>query len=123
MGALEACRRCGIVRILTSGGAADAISGAALIRRLVQKAEGLLIAAGGGVSEDNVARLVQETGVQEVHGSLRASLPSAMVSRPAHPIYMGAEKINTPEVEFTHKVTSGARVVALVAELKRTAEI
>jgi len=61
-----------IDRVLTSGGAPTAPEGAARISRLVIQSERRIeILAGGGVNPDNVARLVHETGVREVHFSVK----------------------------------------------------
>ena len=68
----------GVDRILTSGGAADAIAGAATIRRMVDlvQARGYAgrtaVVPGGGISVANVAGLVQLTNVRMVHASLRS---------------------------------------------------
>lgn len=116
--ALEACRRCGVARILTSGGAPTAPEGAQALRRLVDAAAGrLLVAAGGGLTESNAAALVAATGVPEVHGSLRGVRASEMRHRPAPPIFMGGEKVNTPEVEFELKAVQQERVAAVVRAL------
>src|SRR5207245_568749 len=54
----------------SSGGTATAIEGAATLARMVQQAHGRLsVMAGSGVAPGNVARLIAETGVTEVHGS------------------------------------------------------
>ncbi|HEV8265459.1 MAG TPA: copper homeostasis protein CutC [Gemmatimonadales bacterium] len=64
----------GVDRVLTSGGAPTAAEGAERIGRLVmQAARRIEILAGGGIDGDNVARLVHDTGVHEVH--LSASDP------------------------------------------------
>ncbi|TFD81028.1 copper homeostasis protein CutC [Cryobacterium sp. Sr8] len=64
----------GVVRILTSGGAATAPEGAPVLRELVAREPGgPVILAGGSVRVANVARLVADTGVTEVH--LRAQVP------------------------------------------------
>jgi len=58
--------------VLTSGGAPTAPEGAEQIRRLVAQANGRIgIMPGGGINPNNVARLVQETGVREVHFSVQ----------------------------------------------------
>ncbi|MBL8977256.1 MAG: copper homeostasis protein CutC [Gemmatimonadetes bacterium] len=58
----------GIGRVLTSGGAPTALAGADTLRRLVQRfGATVTILAGGGVRADHVARLVQLTGVREIH--------------------------------------------------------
>ena len=70
--ALERLIALGVDRVLTSGSARTAPEGAEQIRRLVVQAKGRIeILAGGGIDPDNVARLVRETGVGEVHFSVR----------------------------------------------------
>jgi len=71
-GDLEEAIRLGFSRILTSGGAPTAPEGAAHIARLVQRAQGrITILPGGGIDATNVAALVRETGVNEVHFSVK----------------------------------------------------
>jgi copper homeostasis protein len=70
--ALERLIHLGVDRVLTSGGARTAPEGAAQIRRLVVQANGRIqILAGGGINPDNVARLVHDTDVREVHFSVK----------------------------------------------------
>lgn len=70
--ALERLIALGVERVLTSGGAKTAPEGAPRIRQLVTQARGrIAILPGGGIDPTNVARLVQETGVQEVHFSAK----------------------------------------------------
>jgi copper homeostasis protein len=70
--ALERLIRLGVDRVLTSGGAPTAPEGIERIRQLVTQAAGRIeILAGGGIHGENVARLVRETGVREVHFSVR----------------------------------------------------
>jgi copper homeostasis protein len=60
----------GYDKILSSGGALTAAEGAPVLASMVAEAgERLSIIAGSGVTPGNVARLVAETGVREVHGS------------------------------------------------------
>jgi copper homeostasis protein len=69
--ALERLINLGIERVLTSGGASTAPEGAEQIRRLVVQAKGRIeILPGGGITPANVAQLVRETGVREVHFSV-----------------------------------------------------
>lgn len=64
----------GVSRVLTSGGAPTAAAGAAMLRSLVELAgDRITVLAGGSVRGSNVAPLVAETGVPEVH--LRAASP------------------------------------------------
>ena len=70
--ALERLIELGVERVLTSGGAPTAPEGADEIRRLVVQAKGRIgILPGGGINPTNVARLVQQTGVREVHFSVK----------------------------------------------------
>ena len=74
--ALEAIIRCGCHRLLTSGCQPNAEAGIPTIRALVQQARGrILIMAGAGVTPGNARRIVQETGVPEIHGSCKHTLP------------------------------------------------
>lgn len=66
--ALDVLVEAGVDRVLTSGGAAKAVSGAPVIRTLVERAAGRIgILAGGGINHRNVAQVVSRTGVREVH--------------------------------------------------------
>ena len=61
----------GVDRVLTSGGARTAPEGAKQIAHYVQQARGrITILPGGGIDASNVAQLVRETGVTEVHFSV-----------------------------------------------------
>jgi copper homeostasis protein len=66
----------GYDKILSSGGARTAVEGATTLAAMVAAAgDRLSIIAGSGVTPANVARLVAETGVREVHGSASAPGP------------------------------------------------
>jgi len=68
--ALETLIALGVTRVLTSGQARAASQGAATIAKLVRLAAGRIgILAAGGINGDNVAALVQTSGVREVHFS------------------------------------------------------
>ena len=74
--ALETLRALGIQRVLTSGGAATAEEGIAVLRQLVTQAgESLTILPGGGVNRRNARRIIKETGATEIHGSCSEALP------------------------------------------------
>lgn len=71
-GDLEEAIRLGFDRVLTSGGANTAPEGAMQIARYVRQAKGrITILPGGGIDASNVAQLVRETGVSEVHFSVK----------------------------------------------------
>jgi copper homeostasis protein len=68
--ALETLVDAGCARVLTSGLAADALTGAPLIARLVEQAAGrIVVMAGGGVRSGNIRQLMEATGAQEFHSS------------------------------------------------------
>ena len=65
---LDVLMELGVARVLTSGGAATALDGAASLRRLVDRSAGRIeILAGGKVRGPNVAAVVERSGVQQVH--------------------------------------------------------
>ena len=116
---MAACARAGISRLLCSGGAADALRGVPTLRKMVEaaRAAGLIVAAGGGVTEANAREIAEATSCHELHGSFRAVLGSAMRYRPPEPLPMGAEKTNGPETEFERRETDATRVEAVRAVL------
>jgi len=68
--ALEQIIGLGCDRILTSGQAATAEAGSALLRELREKAAGrIILLAGGGVTPANAAGILQATGCTEIHAS------------------------------------------------------
>jgi copper homeostasis protein len=70
--ALEDCVEAGFDRILTSGRQPNAELGSNLLKQLVEQAGSRIsIMAGAGVTEKNVAQLVKQTGVKEVHFSAK----------------------------------------------------
>ena len=81
-------------RVLTSGGAATAISGTSMIARCVNKVSlrgaPLVVMAGCGVSKDNVLDIVQSTGVCEVHGSFQEPRPTKMSSENPNVVFSNA---------------------------------
>jgi copper homeostasis protein len=71
--------RTGANRVLTSGGEQNVEDGLPAIANLVRVAGSrIAIMAGGGVRESNVHRIIEETGVREIHASVRVQLPSPM---------------------------------------------
>jgi len=82
--ALEDVMALGCARVLTSGGQASAMEGAALIRDLVVQAAGrIAIIPGAGVNAGNLAALAAATGAREFHASAKHRIPSGMRHRPA----------------------------------------
>jgi copper homeostasis protein len=72
--ALETAVRLGFERVLTSGAAGTALSGARTIAKLVAQAgRRIAVMAGGGINPDILAVVVAESGVREVHASCRGA--------------------------------------------------
>lgn len=70
--ALEEIIALGCHRLLTSGQAAKAADGTALIRELQEQAQGrIILMPGSGVTPDNAQRILAETGCREIHSSAR----------------------------------------------------
>jgi len=83
--ALEDVITLGIKRVLTSGGQPDVPAGISVIAGLVKQSAGRAsIMPGGGVTEENVAQIVQATGVREIHLSARHTIRSPMQFRNPH---------------------------------------
>ena len=80
--ALEALIELGVDRVLTSGGAATALEGAPVLARLVQQARGeITILAGGSITASNVAEVVRQSRVREVHVRAARRKESGMTHR------------------------------------------
>lgn len=79
--ALEQIIALGCHRLLTSGQAATAEAGTALLQQLVQQAgERLIILPGAGVNVQNARAILDATGAREIHGSLRSLQGGRMVT-------------------------------------------
>lgn len=79
--ALEQIIALGCHRLLTSGQAATAEAGTALLLQLVQQAgERLIILPGAGVNAQNARAILDATGAREIHGSLRSLQGGRMVT-------------------------------------------
>ncbi len=103
----------GVTRVLTSGQSPSALSGAALIRRLVTQAGDLIqILPGAGVTPANVVELVRQTGATQVHASCSGwVVDNSTQARPA--LRFGAAASPTDGV----RVLDGSCVAALRAAI------
>ena len=82
----------GADRVLTSGGEQKVEDGIPTVARLLQAAnQRIAVMVGAGITESNVHRIVTETGVREIHASLRARVPSPTQYR-NQKISMGSSK-------------------------------
>jgi copper homeostasis protein len=105
--ALDTLIELGIDRVLTSGQAPTALEGTRTLARLVTRAAGRIrILAGGGLTEENVARVVASSGVAEVHVRATALLESPASYRPRH---LSLLKQPLPN-EFDRAVTDPERI-------------
>jgi copper homeostasis protein len=116
-GALDAVIDSGAARILTSGGEASAERALGAISHLVSAARNrVAIVVCGGVREHNAKRIVEATGVHEVHvghSGVEVPVASAMGYR-NEKLSMGTE----PGREYEHFVVSEDRVRNLVQALQ-----
>jgi len=75
LAALEQAIELGFKRILTSGGAGRAIEALPLLAQLQAQAAGrIVIMPGSGIDASNVAQIIADTKVQEVHASCREAV-------------------------------------------------
>jgi copper homeostasis protein len=116
--ALEDLIGLGVDRVLTSGQEATCLEGQDLIAELHRQAAGrIIILPGGGLTPRNIKRVVDATGVTEVHLSARATVQSAMLFR-NHRCFMGGA-LRPPE--FNWKATDETSVRAVVDALRASA--
>lgn len=105
--ALEAIVALGCERVLSSGGAPDALAGAQALRAMVQQAgERIVVMPGAGIAADNIARLRQLTGAREFHASAKRALPSAMRHAPAAALGMEAGESRSDQAQVQRLVAA-----------------
>ena len=107
--AVEDILALGCDRILTSGQAAAAMEGAALIGELQTEFPTITFIAAGGVSPENVAEILERTRVREVHASAKAGIGSSMKFR-KDGVNMGKADVD----EYSRMTTSEEIVRKLV---------
>jgi copper homeostasis protein len=113
--ALEALIALGVDRVLTSGQEITAFEGMDLIASLVQEAaDRIVVMPGGGIHERNIQKIVERTGVKEVHAGAPVTVPSTMEYRNPN-CFMGGE-LRPPE--FVLEVTDPGRIRAMLASLR-----
>ena len=81
--ALEDVCKTGANRILTSGGGQSACEGIPAIASLVRAANSRVsIMACGGIRANNAARIVEQTGVREIHSEVSRPVPDVLSQNP-----------------------------------------
>lgn len=105
----------GCDRILTSGQRSSAELGIPLLQKLQEQANGrIILLAGCGVNERNIAKIAEETGIREFHFSAREEVESRMEYRNCDVSMGGTVHIN----EYTRLVTTEARVKSIIAAVE-----
>ncbi len=114
--ALEQLIQLGVTRILTSGRAPTALAGADQIRRTAEQADGRIeMLAGGGINLENLAQVIQQSGVDQVHLYLTETRIDSSTS--ANPAISFAAHPPTSEREYR---AVDKEMVARAAEVCRS---
>ena len=72
----------GCTRILTSGLASNVKRGAKLIKLFQEKyGQHIEILAGAGITSDNIEKILEKTGVKQVHGTFKKYMKDSTTSR------------------------------------------
>lgn len=109
--ALETAIQLGFTRVLTSGGAPDAVSGSAVIRSLVGQAAGRIeIMAGAGLRPDNVAAFVRGTRVPALHSSCSTAVGYTATETAKRASALG---FIPPQLNATDPMTIAAMIASL----------
>ncbi|MDB6102659.1 MAG: CutC family protein [Gammaproteobacteria bacterium] len=109
--ALETAIQLGFTRVLTSGGAPDAVSGSAVIRSLVGQAAGRIeIMAGAGLRPDNVVTFVRSTRVPAVHSSCSTAVGYTATETTQRASALG---FIPPQLNATDPMTIAAMIASL----------
>lgn len=109
--ALEDLISLGIDRVLTSGQEDAVLEGLDLITALVRQAgDRIIVMPGGGLHERNLKKIVEQSGVREVHMTARREIASRMTYRNPRPFMGGA--LRPPE--FSRLETDAQRVRKLI---------
>ncbi len=114
--ALEALIELGVDRVLTSGGAATAMEGAPALARFVKQAgRNITILAGGSITASNVAGVVRESGVSEVHVRAAVRVDSTMTHRRTN------VSLSRPEAsgDYERVMTHTDEMAKVIAALRR----
>ena len=105
----------GINRVLTSGQEVSALEGAELVHDLLVHADDkIIVMPGGGITEQNIKKVLDTTGAKEIHVTGTRTKNSTMTFRNDR-CFMGGV-IRPPEYSMT--ITDADRIRALVQQTK-----
>lgn len=106
--------------ILTSGQQSTAEQGIPLLKELQQQASGrIILLAGCGVNEANIAHIARETGIREFHFSARENIESSMLYHNSAVSMGGTVHID----EYTHTITTAERVKRTIGALLKASPL
>lgn len=112
---LECLISLGFERVLTSGCDSTALEGLPTIKRLIEQAKRrIIVVAGGGITERNLQRILENSCIREFHCSARSSRESLMKFRNVS-VSMGA---SMAPAEYIVKVADINKVRMLMAIAK-----
>ena len=118
--AIEDIIALGCNRILTSGQQSTAEQGIPLLKELQQQASGrIILLAGCGVNEANIAHIARETGIREFHFSARENIESSMLYHNSAVSMGGTVHID----EYTHTITTAERVKRTIGALLKASPL
>ncbi len=113
--ALETLIGLGINRVLTSGQEVSALEGAELVHDLLVHADDkIIVMPGGGITEQNIKKVLDTTGAKEIHVTGTRTKNSPMTFRNDR-CFMGGV-IRPPEYSMT--ITDADRIRTLVQQTK-----
>ena len=113
--ALETLIELGINRVLTSGQEVSALEGAELLHGLLVHADDkIIVMPGGGITEQNIKKVLDTTGAKEIHVTGTRTKNSVMTFRNDR-CFMGGV-IRPPE--YSMIITDADRIRALVQQTK-----
>lgn len=114
--ALETLVRLGVDRVLTSGQEPSVVEGLALIGELVKRAgDRIIVMPGGGISARNVARVIAEAGVRELHFASLEPREGRMQYRNPR-VFMGGT-LRPPE--YSQDVTRPESVAEVIGRVRQ----
>lgn len=110
LAALDTLIELGVDRLLTSGQAESVPAGLPLIRQLIERADGRIsIMPGAGITPENVATVLSQTGAREYHATAFTTIDSPMRYRNER-VFMGLPGLP----EYQRQETSTEVVAAFV---------